>query len=91
MRLTLQTRLFLMWLVLTAITLFAWWMGAHHGKGPLKPDAAVAFGAISVTLIKVRVIMREFMDLRHAPVRLKRITDAWLIAFAGAMTVAYIL
>lgn len=91
MRITLQTRLFLMWLVLTAITLFAWWMGAHHGKGPLKPDAAVAFGAISVTLIKVRVILREFMDLRHAPARLKHITDAWLVIFAVAMATAYLI
>lgn len=84
-----QMRLTASWAVLAGITLFAWWIGAHHGPGPLRPDAAVAVGAIAITLVKVRVIMREFMDLRTAPARLKRVTDAWLAIFGAAMLVAY--
>lgn len=82
-------RLMVAWAVLAGITLLAWWIGAHHGPGPLRPDAAIAISAIAITLVKVRVIMREFMDVRTAPARLKRVTDAWLAIFGTAMLVAY--
>lgn len=84
-----QMRLTVSWAVLVGITLFAWRIGAHHEPGPLRPEAAIAFSAIAITLIKVRVIMREFMDLRTAPACLKRVTDAWLAVFGAAMLVAY--
>jgi len=86
-----RKRLAIAWIVLAAITLLAWWIGARHGPGPLRPDAAVALSAIAITIVKVRVIMREFMDVRSAPAWLKRITDAWLLSFAVAMLVAYFL
>lgn len=89
MGISLQTRLVVAWLGLGTITLFAWLIGASHGKGPLHPDAAVALGAIAITLIKVRVIIREFMDVRRAPAKLRLITDAWLAVFGLAMIVAY--
>lgn len=89
MDMTTQMRLASTWLALSAITLFAWWMAAHHGSGPLKPDPAVALGAMAITVIKVRVIIMEFMDARQAPARLRRITDGWLVLFIAAMLVAY--
>ena len=82
-------RLMLTWFALTAITLAAWWIGAHHGTGPMKPDAAVALGAIAIAIVKVRVILRQFMDVRNAPRRLKHITDGWLGLFASAMLLTY--
>jgi hypothetical protein len=36
--------------------------------------------------VKVRIIMREFMEVRNAPVLLCRLTDAWI----GGMSVAMI-
>lgn len=84
-----SNRLAVAWLALAAITLLAWWIGAHHGTGPLKPDAAVAISAIAITLTKVRVIIREFMDVRSAPTCLRTVTDAWLAVFGAAMLAAY--
>lgn len=89
MGLSLQIRLVAAWVFLAGITLLAWWIGARHGTGPLHPDAAVAISAIAITLIKVRVILREFMDVKTAPARLKRVTDGWLAVFGAAMLVAY--
>jgi hypothetical protein len=71
------------------ITLIAWWIGAHHTKDPARLAPTVGLSAIAITLIKVRVIIREFMDVRHAPALLKYVTDAWLIVFIGAMIIAY--
>lgn len=89
MRVSPQSRLLITWVVLVAITLIAWWIGAHRGGAPLHPDPAVGLGAMAITLVKVRVIIREFMDVRHAPARLKQVTDAWLVVFIIAMVVAY--
>jgi hypothetical protein len=89
MGMSVHVRLVAAWAFLAGITLLAWWIGAHHGTGPLHPDAAVAISAIAITLIKVRVILREFMDVKNAPARLKRITDAWLAVFGAAMLFAY--
>jgi Prokaryotic Cytochrome C oxidase subunit IV len=86
---TARNRLLIVWAALTLITLVSWGIGASHGTGPIRPDAAVALGAIAITLIKVRVIIREFMDVRAAPKKLKTVTDAWLITFGLAMLAAY--
>jgi Prokaryotic Cytochrome C oxidase subunit IV len=88
---TARNRLLIVWVALTAITLLSWWIGASHGSGPIRPDAAVALGAIAITLIKVLVIVREFMDVRSAPKKLKFVTDAWLVTFGLAMLAAYFL
>jgi hypothetical protein len=42
----------------------------------------VTSSAIVIALIKVRVIIREFMEVRHAPVLLCRLTDLW-VALTG--------
>ena len=89
MNISTQSRLLFFWGVLTAITLIAWWIGAHHADTTLHPEAAVGLSAMAITLIKVRVIIREFMDVRHAPSKLKYITDAWLVIFIICMSIAY--
>jgi Prokaryotic Cytochrome C oxidase subunit IV len=88
---TARNRLLIVWAALTTITLLSWGIGSSHGSGTIRPDAAVALGAIAITLIKVRVIVREFMDVRSAPKKLKTVTDAWLITFGLAMLAAYFL
>jgi hypothetical protein len=70
------------WLALSTITLTQLAVGSVDGNGALTPNAAITAGAIGVALLKVRVIIREFMEVRHAPVLLGRLTDLW-IAFAG--------
>jgi hypothetical protein len=68
----------LVWLALSAITLAQLAVGSL-GEAPLTPNAAVTSSAIVIALIKVRVIVREFMEVRHAPVLLCRLTDLWLV------------
>lgn len=87
---SIQARLLPTWFVLSAITLLAWWIGAHHGPGTRKPDVGVALGAIVMAAIKVRVIVREFMDVRHAPLRLQYVSDVLLALFVVALITAYL-
>jgi len=88
-RIQADKRLAIAWAVLVGITLFSWFVATRHGAGPMRPDPAVGMIAIVITLAKVRVIAREFMELRHAPSKLKKVIDAWLVAFGAAMVIAY--
>ena len=44
----------------------------------LVASTAVTVAAICLALVKVRIIMREFMEVRHAPPLLRRLTDLWI-------------
>jgi hypothetical protein len=74
-----ENRLVVAWLVLSAITLSQLSVGSIEGETALDPNALVACGAIVIALLKVRIIFREFMEVRHAPARLGRLTDAWVV------------
>jgi hypothetical protein len=75
-------RLLVVWLALSAVTVAQLGVGSVAGREVLTPNAAVTAGAIGIALVKVRFILREFMEVRHAPRMLCRLTDLW-VAFAG--------
>ena len=77
-----EKRLIFVWLTLSAITLTQLGVGSLDGQDVLRPNAAITSGAIVAALVKVRIILREFMEVRHAPALLRRLTDLW-VAFAG--------
>jgi hypothetical protein len=79
-----EKRLIVVWLVLSAITIAQLGIGSVGGRVALTPSAAITASAILIALIKVRIIFREFMEVRHAPVLLRRLTDLWVM-FAGAI------
>jgi len=74
-----ETRLLFVWLALSAITLAQLGVGSLDASDSLRPNAAVTSVAIVIALIKVRIIIREFMEVRHAPVLLCRLTDLWVV------------
>jgi hypothetical protein len=89
MRILADKRLAAAWVILVGITLISWFIATRHGAGPIQPDPAIGMIAIVITLAKVRLISREFMELRHAPAKLKLVIDVWLVTFGLAMVVAY--
>jgi len=86
-----QKRLFLAWLVLVAITLIYLWIDhAADETGVYVASAAVTVAAICLALVKARIIMREFMDVRHAPPLLSRLTDVLVAVMAVALLGTYV-
>jgi len=82
-------RLILVWLVLSAITLTQLGVGSVDGSDSLRPNAAVTSSAIVIALVKVRIIVREFMEVRHAPVLLCRLTDLWVVLAGVSLLGSY--
>ena len=77
-----KKRLIVAWLVLSAMTVTQLAVGSLDGREALQPNAAITTTAIVIALVKVRIIFREFMDVRHAPLWLCRLTDLW-VGLAG--------
>ena len=87
---TFNKRLALVWLVLTVMTMaYIWLDHSADDDGVLKASTVVTVSAIIIALVKVRIIFREFMEVRHAPVWLRRLTDGWVVLMAVCLLSSY--
>ena len=86
-----KQRLNLAWLVVVAITLIYLWIDhtAEEG-GVATASTAVTVSAILLALAKYRIVMRELMDVRSAPLLLRRLTDALVTVIAIALLTTYL-
>ena len=91
MKLSNDRRLDVAWVVLTVITV-GYLVIDHttdvHGH-PVS-STAVTLLAIGLGLVKYRVILREFMDVRGAPPVLRRLTDLLIAVIAIALVGSYL-
>jgi hypothetical protein len=76
------------WLVLASLTLAYLWID-HSFDGSLRASAVVTTSVIVIALVKVRIIFREFMEVRHAPALLCRITDGWVVLVGVCLLGSY--
>jgi hypothetical protein len=85
-----NTRLLIVWLILTSLTLaYVWIDHTANQNGTLRASTVVTVSAIVIALIKVRIIFREFMEVRHAPAWLCRLTDAWVVLIGVCLLGSY--
>ena len=75
--------------LLTGVTLLSWWLGANDGRHPFALDAGITLGVLLIAVLKVRVITWEFMELREAPPRLRRVADATLAGLTALLLGLY--
>ena len=85
-----EKRLIAVWLALSAITLAQVGVGSIGGQATLARSSAIAASAIGIALIKVRIIIREFMEVRHAPALLGRLTDLWVVLTGAILLGGYL-
>ena len=77
-------------LALVAITLI-YRLIDHTADKHGVPAASTAntVSAIVLALVKYRIIIREFMDVRHAPPLLRRLTDLLVVVIAVSLLTTY--
>jgi hypothetical protein len=85
-----EKRLLVVWLVLSAMTIAQLGVGSVDRQAALTPNAAITSSAIVIALIKVRLVFREFMEVRHAPVLLCRLTDLWVVLTGAILLGCYL-
>lgn len=84
----LLTRASLIWLALMVLTVASWLLGTGlntHFFGIHAEGSAI----LILAMIKARMIINNFMEVRHAPTALKLCCDAWTIAVAASMLGIY--
>jgi hypothetical protein len=87
---TFNKRLLIVWLILSAMTLvYVWLDHSVDQSGTLRASTVITVSAILIALIKVRIIFREFMEVRHAPPLLCRLTDGWVVLIAACLLGSY--
>jgi hypothetical protein len=86
-----NVRLFVVWVILVGITVA--YLGIDRSAdvhGMATASTAVTVAAICLALIKVRIIMREFMEVRGAPHVLRGLTDFWVFLMGVALLGVYL-
>ena len=89
MRTLFEKRPFLVWLLLSAITVTYLGIDRLSDDRSAAARTAVTASAVALALIKVRIIMREFMEVRRAPAWLRRLTDLAVGLMALSLFGAY--
>lgn len=76
----------LIWFVLTGATFLSWRMG--HGAGAT--DLGYASTAIiALASFKIRYVILDFMELRHAPVPMRIAAEVWVVVLCATLLVLY--
>ena len=84
-------RLSVAWTVVVAITLVYLVIDGSADTGPAtRGSAAATVVAVVLALVKLRVIIHEFMDVRHAPKVLRRAMDALVIVVGACLLTTYV-
>jgi hypothetical protein len=87
---TFNKRLLVVWAILTSMTLvYVWLDEVIDHNGTVRASTVVTVSAIVIALIKVRIIFREFMEVRHAAALLCRLTDGWVVLIGVCLLGSY--
>ena len=75
------------WLLLMAATIVTTWVLSKDGL----PTRMATVAIVVIAAVKVRLVLLHFMELRHAPLPLRLVFEAWTLAVTGAIVTLYLL
>jgi caa(3)-type oxidase subunit IV len=78
------------WVVLSSITVASWWLAPARGDHDAVASIPITLAVIALGVIKGRLIIRYFMEVRTAPRWLRWATDAWLAVLWAAVLAIYL-
>jgi len=85
----LRNPLTIVWAFLAAITVFSWWVGRGHGI-EYQLNTAITVGVLAMASLKAWLVIDWFMEVRRAPVWLKRAAYGWVIGLLGLLILFYL-
>ncbi|WP_280258787.1 cytochrome C oxidase subunit IV family protein [Nocardia wallacei] len=78
------------WIVLVVGTAGTWWLAPGHTSAAATGSVTITVAVLALAVIKSRLIIRYFMEVRSAPAWLRRTTDVWLAVLFAAVLVCYL-
>jgi hypothetical protein len=86
-----RNRLTIAWLVVVAVSLVYLVIDESAVEdGTARASTAASICVIALALVKLRIILREFMDVRHAPRALRSATDALVVVMGVSLLGTYL-
>jgi hypothetical protein len=83
-------RITLVWIVLMLATGLSWWLGTGGPSGaPVSRYVANSL-LLVIAFVKVRLIVRNFMEVERAPPGLRLAADAWVVAVSVTLMALYL-
>lgn len=71
------------WLLLMLATGLSWWLGtgssADSGDGEFINYRHISSLLMIIAFVKVRFVIRHFMEVRSAPLALRLVCDIWVV------------
>ncbi len=83
----LKLRVTWLWLFLIAATVASWEFG--HGLGFGENIRLSTTAVIVIAFIKARMVILDFMEIRHAPPGLRLLLEAWTLVVATTLLALY--
>jgi heme/copper-type cytochrome/quinol oxidase subunit 4 len=77
----------IVWAALTLATCASTWL---LSKNSVKPEVATV-AIMLIAAVKVRLVIRYFMEVRLAPLALRLVCDGWLLAVTALIVTVYLL
>jgi hypothetical protein len=78
------------WAILSGITIVSWFLAPAHQHGAVNASVPITIAVLALAVVKARLIIQHFMEVRTAPLWLKAATDAWLVALFGGILGIYL-
>jgi heme/copper-type cytochrome/quinol oxidase subunit 4 len=77
----------MVWAALMLATCATTWL---LSKNSVTPEVAT-LGIVLIAAVKVRLVIRYFMEVRRAPLALQFVCDGWLLAVTALIVTVYLL
>ncbi len=78
------------WAALSAATVLAWLLTPGESQSATTLGKELVAAIVVIGLVKCRLIIHYFMEVRHAPRWLKVSTDGWLVVLWLTLLVIYL-
>lgn len=88
MRSLLLSRTTLIWFFLVAATALSWEMGHGVGFSDLHHAGAAI---LIIAFVKVRFVILEFMEVRHAPLLLRLMGETWSVVVCAVLVTLFLM
>lgn len=79
------------WLLLVLLTCVSWWLVEGAGAESIRhlPPAWITSAIFIMAFIKVRMVILDFMEIRHAPLLLRLLLEIWVVGVCSAVLAMY--
>jgi hypothetical protein len=76
----------IVWAALMLATFATTWLLSNNSVTPEAATVAIML----IAAVKVRLVMRHFMEVRRAPLALRFVCDGWLLAVTALILTVYL-